>query len=351
MSTKYYALVVPGLERVAWKNIRTRLEDVELIGEEQGRLLFSYPGEARNLLYLRSVENVYIFVRNITGLTRSRKSLGDIFRRVRSADFETASRLHKQAHRSKGKKRLTFKVISTKLGRHNFRRVDAQQAVESAISGQYGWRLSRQDPSLEIRIDLDEDNALLGLKLSNEIMRLRTYKVVNLPASLKPTVAYCMTLLSNPSPKDIFVDPMCGVGTIAIERAMAEPYRKVIAGDVAENIVRAARDNVEASRKSVDLAVWDVSALSFKNNSVDKIVCNLPFGRQIGSRARNQKLYSSFFREMVRISRPGGRAILLTSERALMLEIMGKYPSVYMERYLKIDLLGIRAYIFVLNLG
>jgi 23S rRNA G2445 N2-methylase RlmL len=269
---RYYALLVPGLERVAWADIRTKLEDVKLIEEERGRLLFTYPGDPRDLLYLRSVENVYISIRNIKGLTRSRKSLGEIFKRVRSADFETALRLHKRAHRSKGKKRLTFRVISSKLGRHNFRRVDAQKAVESALRGRYGWKIDLQNPTLEVRIDLEENEALLGLKLTGEMMRRRAYKVAHLPASLKPTVAYCMVLLSEPARTDVFVDPMCGVGTIPIERALAGPYRRIIGGDVEERVVRSARGNVDASRRSVDLALWDISAVPLRDRTIDKVV-------------------------------------------------------------------------------
>jgi len=348
-AARYYALSVPGLERVAWMEFQAKLEDVRLIEEERGRLLFTYPGDPRSLLYLRSVENVYISIRNIKGLTRSRKSLGEIFKRVRSTDFETALRLHKQAHRSKGKKRLTFRVVSSKLGRHNFRRVDVQKAVESAITGRYGWKMDLQNPTLEVRIDLEEDEALLGLRLTGEMMRRRAYKIVHLPASLKPTVAYCMVLLSEPARADVFVDPMCGAGTIPVERSLAGPYRRIIGGDVEESVVRSARGNVDASRRSVDLAVWDVSAVPLQDRTVDKVVCNLPFGKQIGSRSANRALYSGFLREMVRILKPGGRAVLLTSERELMNELIGPYPSVNLMRRLKIDLLGIRAYIYVIQ--
>jgi len=346
---RYYALLVPGLERVAWTDIQAKLRDAQLIEEKRGRILFTYPGDPRNLLYLRSVENVYIFIRNIEGLTRSRKSLGEIFKRVGSADLETALRLHKQAHRSKGKKRLTFRVISSKLGRHNFRRVDVQKAVESALISRYGWKIDLQNPTLEIRIDLEEDEALLGLRLTGEMMRRRAYKVIHIPASLKPTVAYCMVLLSEPKPVDIFVDPMCGAGTIPIERALAGSYRRVIGGDVEESVVRSARGNVDASRRSVDLAVWSVSAMPLRGSTVDKVVCNLPFGKQIGSRRENRALYSDFIREMVRIMKPRGRAVLLTSERELMDDLTRQHPFMNLRRHLKIDLLGLRAYIYVID--
>ncbi len=350
MSTnRYYALSIPGLEKVAWREIQAKFRDVQLIGEDRGRFLFSYPGDPRELLFLRSVESLYAFIRNIKGISRSRKSLGDIFRIVRSADFEAASRLHKQAHRSKGKKKLTFKVTSSMLGRHNFRRADLQKAVESAIIARCGWTIDRQNPILEVRIDLKEDEALLGLRITDEAMRQRSYKVVHLPASLKPTVAYCMALLSEPSPADVFVDPMCGAGTIVIERAMAGAYSRILGGDVEETVVRAARDNADASRKSIDLALWDISNMPLQDDSVDKVVCNLPFGKQTGSRSSNRALYSHFFRETARILKPGGMAVLLTTETELMRELTRQYRAMHLRRYLKIDLLGLRACIYIID--
>ena len=346
---RYYTLVVPGLERVAWKEIRSELEGVELIAEKQGRLIFSYSGEPRDLLYLRSVENAYVFIRHFRKITRSRKSLGELFRGAKNADVQTAMGLHKRAHRSKGKKRLTFRVATNKLGRHNFRRVDVQQAVETAFIDKYGWRINRQNPTLEFRMDMEEDEALLGLRLTDGTMRKRTYKIAHLPASLKPTVAYCMVLLSEPTPGDVFVDPMCGAGTIPIERAMAGPYSRIIGGDVEKEILSAAQSNVDASRKSVELELWDVSSMPMQDQSVDRLVCNLPFGKRIGSPSENQRLYSSFFREMVRVLRPGGKAVLLTSERELMKELVQRYSSIHLKRYLKIDLLGVRAWIYVID--
>ena len=148
-NARYYTLVVPGLERVAWKEIRTKLEGAELIAEEDSRLIFGYDGDPRDLLYLRSVENAYVFIRHIRGVTRSRNSLGEVFKRVRNADVLPAMALHKQAHRAKGKKGLTFRVITAKQGRHNFRRVDLQQSAETALVEQHGWKISGRGGAAE----------------------------------------------------------------------------------------------------------------------------------------------------------------------------------------------------------
>jgi 23S rRNA G2445 N2-methylase RlmL len=347
---KYYALTVPGLERIAWKDMRTRLGDVELIKEESGRIIFEYTGEPRNLLHLRSVENVYIFIRDITDLTRSRNSLGDIFKCIKRDDFQAAAMLHKEAHRSKPKKKLTFRVVAGMLGRHNFRRVDIQKTVEVALTGKCGWRIDKQNPILEARIDLEKDHALLGLKLTDEAMRNRDYKVAHLPASLKPTVAYCMTLLSNPSPRDIFVDPMCGAGTIAIERAFAGAYDRILAGDVQEEVVSAAKSNISESHRGIELFMWDISDIPIQDKSVSKIVCNMPFGKQIGSHSENRWLYLDFFKEMTRMLKPGGMAVLLSSERELINDLIQRYPYMKLIRYVYIELLGFKTCIYVISI-
>ena len=158
-----------------------------------------------------------------------------------------------------------------------------------------------------------------------------------------------MVLLSEPNPTDVFVDPMCGAGTIPIERAFFGPYGKIISGDVEESVIMSAKSNVDASRRSIDLALWDVSAMPLLDRSVDKIVCNLPFGKRIGSQSENQRLYSSFFREMVRVLKPGGTSVLLTSERDLIGSLVQRYRSINMRRYVRIDLLGVKAAIYVID--
>jgi len=93
----------------------------------------------------------------------------------------------------------------------------------------------------------------------------------------------------------------------------------------------------------------DVSDMPLFDGSVDKLVCNLPFGKRIGSRLENQRLYSSFFKEMLRILKPGGTAVLLTSEKELISQLVKRYQSVHMRRFVKIDLLGVKAAIYVLD--
>jgi len=346
---RYYATNIIGLEDVLWREIQAKLYDVNLIEKKKGRISFTYAGEPKELLGIRSAENIYVYVGVISGLSRSRNSLGEIFRHVSNYNLEIPLRIHKELHGGKGKKSLSFRVVSSMTGRHNFRRIDAQLAMESALTKKYGWKLTLDSPTIEFRLDLEEDTALIGIRLTDERIKRWKYKVSHVPASLNPSVAYSMVFLSEPNPLDIFVDPLCGAGTIPIERAYFGRYNMIIAGDIQQNSIESAKNNIESSRKKINLIQWDVNFLPIRDRSIDKVVCNLPFGKQTGSQAENKKLYVSFFKEVRRVIRPQGRCVLLSGDHNLVDSIISNYRDIRINNRISIDLSGIKAYIYVLN--
>ena len=112
LDTKYYVTTTSGLEDVTWEEIDTRLKNVKLEKKKRGQLLFTYSGDHKNLLRIRSAEDIYVHIGTISGLTRSRNSLGDIFRAVSSFRLDDPLLIHKELHGGKGKKRLTFRIYS-----------------------------------------------------------------------------------------------------------------------------------------------------------------------------------------------------------------------------------------------
>src|SRR5207245_10024941 len=105
--------------------------------------------------------------------------------------------------------------------------------------------------------------------------------------------------------------------------------------------VRAARRNAPGA----EVTEGDARDLAVDAGSVRAVVSNLPFGRQFQVRGGQQAWLRATLGEAARVTRPGGRAVLLVPElprAALPAELR-------LERSIRIQLLGTRATIWVLD--
>jgi len=90
---------------------------------------------------------------------------------------------------------------------------------------------------------------------------------------------------------------------VLIERAHLGRYAMLLGSDRDAAALAAARENVGARYKPVQLENWDAGALPLGDASVDKLVTNLPWGLRYGSHGENRKLYPLWFREFARVSK------------------------------------------------
>jgi 23S rRNA G2445 N2-methylase RlmL len=210
-------------------------------------------------------------------------------------------------------------VVSQKAGSHEFRRVDAGQAVIDALHRVLprSMRQVKDEADIEFWLWLGGSEALIGMRLSDATMRHRSYKREHLPASLRPTVGAAMSWLARPTPQDIVLDPLCGAGTIVIERCLLAPVHQALGGDIRDEAVAVARRNARSAGVSASWHTWDARALPLDASSVTRIVTNLPFGKQIGSRETNFDLYTALIQEFSRVVTTDGLLVALTSEDRL----------------------------------
>ncbi len=108
----------------------------------------------------------------------------------------------------------------------------------------------------------------------------------------------------------------CGAGTILAESLDVAEKRsrggeiRVLGGDIDPNAMFVTSQNLEHVGRA-SLARWDATALPLESASVDRIVSNPPFGKQLSSIEQVGPLYEAAAREWNRVLRPGGRAVLL----------------------------------------
>jgi 23S rRNA G2445 N2-methylase RlmL len=322
------------LEEVAWEEIRETIPGAVRHAQDRGKLFFD-GGEPGELLSLRAIDNAFAFVARFSGVTADVSALEMVQERVRRLDYDAALAAHARVHGEPADR--SFRITTRRSGDHEFRSPDVMKYAGAAIVERFGWRVDLTQHDLEIRVDIVGDECLVGIRLSTDTLN-REIRVAHSPASLKPPVAYCLVRLAQPEPGEVFVDPMCGAGTIALQRALYRPAGVVLAGDIGAEEPSLTLRNARACEAAVQVFRWDARRLPLARESVDKIVCNPPWGRRSGSHKRNRHLFPGFLREANRVLREGGRAVLLSLERRLVLRLLKRHPRLELERALPVSI-------------
>ncbi len=196
-----------------------------------------------------------------------------------------------------------------------------------------------------------KDRLFLGIRITSSSIRARTYRKEERKGSLRPTIAAAMAILSNPNPYDKLIDPMCGSGTLLIERGCLAPYTSLSGYDLDSNATRLAIANAaNAGIKNIEIKTDDATNLPVEDASFNCLICNLPFGKNFGNRHANLELYYRCLKEWSRVIELGGRAILLTSDTESFEHAQRKLSSLWkIEKLLRFKVLGIWANCFVLH--
>lgn len=339
-----YAMVQPGLEPVAADEI-TRDLGGEVKKAGRGIVAFKLNAITPAVLKLRTTEDVFLLAWGSDTLTYRPPDLNNIRQwTAKKPDWDRLFRLH-HALRPKVKGKPTVHLVCQMRGEHGYKRHDARDAFADGLAGKIpaAWVPADENAWIELWLTIRGNTAVCGVRLSDRTMRHRRYKVEHVLASLRPTAAAAMVRLAGISPGMTVLDPMCGAGTIAAETIELAKQRKygtvtVLAGDSDPNAVFVTKENLVRVGPA-EVAKWDATALPLDRHSVDRIVTNPPFGKQLASPSQIGPLYEGLARECDRVLRPGGRAVFLVSEFDLLRDALKRRKWVP-ARLLKVRVLG-----------
>jgi 23S rRNA G2445 N2-methylase RlmL len=156
-------------------------------------------------------------------------------------------------------------------------------------------------------------------------------------------------MLTRPTEQDVFLDPMCGAGTLLLERAHMGRYEQLYGGDQNPEALAVAQINVGTRYQPLSLQEWDARNLPLDAASITAAAVNLPFGHQIGSPEENRSLYPAVVREMYRVLRHGARLVLLTGDSGALIDALRRIPALRERAAYHVTLLGYRARVFVVQ--
>jgi 23S rRNA G2445 N2-methylase RlmL len=342
-----YAQVVPGLEPIAAEEIERELGgEVKRTG--RGIVVFRLPHIDAEVLSLRTVEDVFLLAWGTDQLSYRATDLERIRRwTAHDADWTNLLRLH-HAIRPRPKGKPTYRLVAQMEEQHGYLRRDARKALAQGLVDKLpaSWRPAEENAAVEVWLTIQGAQAVCGLRLSDRTMRHRTYKLEHRPASLRPTVAAALVRLAELRPLHVVVDPLCGAGTLLAERLEAARHIRggcahVWGGDLDYGAVRAAAINLRRLGPAL-VSRWDARRLPLPSASVDRILSNPPFGKQLSSPDEIGPLYRALVGEMDRVLRPGGRAVLLVSVLPPLRE-PARQAGWHLDRQLTLRILGQKA--------
>ncbi|MFM8271930.1 MAG: methyltransferase domain-containing protein [Gemmata sp.] len=326
-----YAMTHGGIESTAADEI-TRDVGGEVKKTARGLVVFRVEALGDKVLSLRTTEDVFLMAWGSDSLTYKSEDLDTIRAwTAKKPDWDHLFKLHHKI-RPKTKGRPTYHIVCQMQGEHGFRRADARAAFIEGLAGKVpnGWHYSNENAWLEIWLTIYSKTAVCGVRLSDRTMRHRTYKLDHVQASLRPTVAAAMVRLAGIGPGMTVLNPFCGAGTILAEALDVAEKRsragavRVLGGDIDPNAVFVTSQNLEQVGKA-SLARWDATALPLESQSVDRIVSNPPFGKQLSSIEQIGPLYEAAGAELDRVLKPGGRAVLLAMEVEGLKRVLQSY--------------------------
>lgn len=310
---KFMASCLFGLEKLV-------CDDIASLGYEKsevmdGHIIFDAPESAvaECNVNFRYAERLFIVV----GMFKA-SSFAELF--DKTAELPWENYISKSA---------AFPVKGHSVRSKLFSVPDCQRIIKKAVVERLKkkYRVTYFDESAEkyqIVFFLLNNTAYLMLDTTGDALHKRGYRPESNAAPLRETLAAAMVTFSRPRSNVIFVDPMCGSGTIAIEAAMLDRHiapginrsfaaeefaflnknnfsdsrekarslivpgeRRIFGSDIDPDCVLLSQKNAERAGVSENISFDVRDARSFCSpidGARGTVVCNPPYGERMGDR-------------------------------------------------------------------
>lgn len=218
------------------------------------------------------------------------------------------------------------------IGGHTSFRISAagkESSVMERLSNELAAALGMPEHSegeLLIRFRPAEEGWEVLARTTSRPLSARAWRTCNMSGGLNATIAYAMHRAVGIRPEDRMFNPMCGSGTLLIERVLAAPIEAMVGVDHNEAAVSCAMQNILACGKPIEVAQRDALHTELPDRCFDLIVADLPWGDAINSHVDNAVLYPAFLKEMHRLLTLRGRLCVLTHEIKLFENLLRDHP-------------------------
>lgn len=329
----YEATVATGLESLARKEIREKVADCSDINHTNGHIIFRTKRGYDEISKLCSIDNIFAVIYDDYHPHMINMDLDTLYQQIfmsviEKCDWKTGISVWKEAIKFAGdidaildpddKSAIpSFRTSCNRCGVHKFTSQDAAHRFGGLVNDRFQWKVSLKQYDLEVVLHIKDNSLRILLCLTKESLSKRHIVSFGL-TTLRGTIAYNLIQIANVQPGEIVCDPLCGSGVIPVECSKNWYENFVIATDLFETAIDKSRTNFDANDlfKRTDLLRCDSTKLPIRDNTIDVFVTDLPFGKRMGTKMDNKKLYPLLITEMIRCSRlESARIVILTQDK------------------------------------
>ncbi|CAG0957095.1 MAG: TRM11 family methyltransferase [Candidatus Methanoperedens sp.] len=212
----------------------------------------------------------------------------------------------------------TYSVRVKRVREHSTINTESMERQIGSIFYRKGKRANLKSPQMQFRVVLTEDKSIFAsllYSIDRSIFEARKphFKPFFYPGVLMPRVARALVNIS--MPQGSLLDPFCGTGGILVEAGLIGI--KVIGADMQRKILLGAKMNLEHYNVNYTLMYEDACRLALRDESVDAVVTDPPYGRSAAIKADSlEYMLAMSMKEIYRVLKNGKRAVFV-SERPI----------------------------------
>lgn len=336
------AVVKREIEALGYKILKTEDGKVTYMGDERAIV--------RSNLWLRSADRVLLKMAEFNAV-----EFEELFQQTKALAWEELIPID-------GKFTVTGTSVKSKLHSVPACQKIVKKAIVERLKDFYGLEVFEETGAeYTVKATLLKDRVTLTVDTSGTGLHKRGYRVCDVAAPIKETLAAAMVQLSFWKKDRIMLDPCCGSGTIPIEAAMIarniapglnrkfacqewelideklwkeekkaafeaidyDTELQIYGFDINRKAVDAARENAEEA--GVDDCIVFKKADAAKLRPVGSngiIISNPPYGERIGEEEEIEKIYAGFSRFFE--ENPDWSLFMITTDKEVEEKIMGR---------------------------
>ena len=267
------AVVKREIQELGYKILKTEDGKVTYLGDERAVV--------RSNLWLRSADRVLLRMAEFEADT-----FEELFQQTKALEWEMLIP-------PDGKFTVTGTSVKSVLHSVPACQKIVKKAIVDRLSEAYGIsEFPETGAEYTVKATLLKDRVTLTVDTSGVGLHKRGYRIKDVAAPIKETLAAAMVQLSFWKEGRILVDPCCGSGTIPIQAIRYDEKLDITGMDIDPKAVAAAKQNAEEAgvEDCIHFRRADAAKLHAEGQN-GILITNPPYGERIGEEKEIQKIY------------------------------------------------------------